>query len=93
VDLARSRVQTESDRGTLKRRRRPFAATAALERPSGPSLALAGFPLEYLRQAERRRGMIVSSIGLLVTGLLILFGLCVVVAAAAWLPDLPPPAS
>jgi hypothetical protein len=37
--------------------------------------------------------MIVTSIGLLVAGLLILFGVCVVVAAAAWLPDVPPPAS
>jgi hypothetical protein len=39
------------------------------------------------------RGMIVTSISLLVAGLLILFGLCVGVTAAAWLPDLLPPAS
>jgi hypothetical protein len=37
--------------------------------------------------------MIAASIGLLVAFLLILFGLCVGVTAAAWLPDLPPPAS
>jgi hypothetical protein len=34
-----------------------------------------------------------ASIGLLVAALLLVFGLCVVVTAAAWLPDLPPPAS
>jgi hypothetical protein len=37
--------------------------------------------------------MIVTSTGLLVAFLLILFGLCVSVTAAALLPDLPPPAS
>jgi hypothetical protein len=37
--------------------------------------------------------MIGASIGLLVAVFLVLFGLCVGVTAAAWLPDLPPPGS
>jgi hypothetical protein len=36
--------------------------------------------------------MIGASIGLLVAVLVMLFGLCVGVTAAAWLPDLLPPA-
>ena len=75
-------------------RRRSLAATAALKaalrRP--PKLLLAS-PWNIAGKPSVDRGMIVTSIGLLVAGLLILFGLCVVVTAAAWLPDLPPPAS
>jgi len=37
--------------------------------------------------------IIEASIGLLVAVLVILFGLCVALTAAVWLPDLPPPAS
>jgi hypothetical protein len=36
--------------------------------------------------------MMGAEIGLLVAGILILVGLCGVVSAAAWLPDLTPPA-
>ena len=74
--------------------RRSFAATAALKRPSAapPKLFLAS-PWNIAGKPSVGRGMIVTSIGLLVAGLLILFGLCIVVTAAAWLPDLPPPAS
>ena len=67
-------------------------ATSALERLSGAFLISCWLHWNIAGPPSVGTGMIGASIGLLVAVLLILFGLCVVVTAAAWLPDLPPPA-
>ena len=77
----------------LKGKRRPFAAPSALERLSGVLLGLLLVHWNIVGPPSVSTGMIGASIGLLVAAVLLLFGLCVVVTAAAWLPDLPPPAS
>jgi hypothetical protein len=67
----------------------PRPLSAALRHALGLLLA----SLEYTRPLSVTADMIGASFGLLVAFLLILFGLGIAVTAAAWLPDLPPPAT